>query len=74
MKKRFVKNNSVFAPWKEDTKQLLDNAFLFDFEQWKIKKQIKNEQDVSLILRNNLVQKIDIADHKFWRCDQRHFY
>ena len=38
---------SVFAPWKEDTKQSILNCFKEDWDHTKISKLIKNEDDLA---------------------------
>ena len=43
----FVKDNSVFAQWKEDNKTILDKVCEHDFENWKLQKVVKDARDVS---------------------------
>lgn len=44
----FIKDLSVFAPWKEDNRQILEKVCEHDFENWKLLNVIKDARDVSL--------------------------
>lgn len=46
-KRVFIKDLSVFAPWKEDNRQILEKVCEHDFENWKLLNVIKDARDVS---------------------------
>lgn len=43
--RKFIKNQSVFKDWKEDTPISLSKTLLNDIKYWKVKKFIKDEQE-----------------------------
>ena len=59
----FNKDDSVFAPWKEDSNQSLNQAVEADVLYWKIGKVIKDEQDykdVVKLLKDNMAFLKDV--------------
>ena len=42
----FVKEMSIFKPWKEDTEADLKACAKFDFKAWKLHRFVKDELDL----------------------------
>ena len=45
--RRFVKETSVFGPWKQDTKSSIAAAFQIDWDNTRISKLIKDATDLA---------------------------
>lgn len=47
---KFEKAYSVFKLWKEDTPEILGRALAHDYKYWKVKKFIKDPQELKEIM------------------------
>lgn len=42
---KFVKENSVFADWRTDTRDVIEKVLENDMNHWKVNKFVKTPQD-----------------------------
>ena len=47
VEKKFIRETSIFADFKVDTKLVLDQCFAYDRKHWKLPRLTKDAQDLS---------------------------
>lgn len=56
---KFVKENSVFADWRTDTRDVIEKVLENDMNHWKVNKFVKTPQDqknIYVYIRDNFKQ------------------